>query len=93
VALVPDEGSRSKDIIASGVVQRVASPPGLDERMAHQTPFERACLLAENGVWYDALSLLSELTALSPGNTALRDARADFLASVGLKEASEASRK
>jgi hypothetical protein len=93
VALVPDNESRSKDIIAGGVVQRVEATKELQEKLETATPAERACILAENGLWYDAFALLSQLSGANAKDGDLRNARADLLAAIGLKEAAEAARR
>lgn len=91
VALVADAASRSKDIVASGIVERVAPSEDLQARLAKASPIERACLLAEAGVWYDAFALLSRLTAENPKDPALREARSALVKAIDLKEAAAAA--
>ena len=59
VALVMDAEHRSKDILASGALMRVAADQQLAARLAGMAGEERALLYAENGLWYDALESAS----------------------------------
>jgi hypothetical protein len=61
VALVPDEQTRSSDVIASGMIERIAMPEGLAERLVGAGRREQVNLYAQAGIWYDALAVLSEL--------------------------------
>lgn len=84
VAVVPDSGRRSKDILAGGTIERVAPPEGLTEKLA-QVPKERVPFVyAEAGFWYDALAAASALVELSPGDEALLQQRSALLAQVRL---------
>lgn len=55
VALIADAEHRSKDIIASGAIRRIALTPELAASQKGRTSVERARLYAENGLWYDAI--------------------------------------
>lgn len=90
VALVPDANNRSKDLVASGVIQR--SEPSA-ELTAELAKADKASAYAASGVWYDALSALSDQIDASPKDAALRAARADLLQQAGLKAAAEFERK
>lgn len=61
VALVPDEQARSSKAIASGMIERIAMPEGLAERLVGAGRREQVNLYAQAGIWYDALAVLSEL--------------------------------
>ena len=90
VALVPDANNRSQDLVASGVIQR--SEPSA-ELTAELAKTDKAAAYAANGVWYDALSALSDQIDAAPKDATLRAARADLLQQAGLKAAAEFERK
>ena len=87
VALILDPDNRSGDLIASGVIKRVEASAELKQKIAAATPDAIPGIYAENGIWYDALSALSDRIEANPGNKALVDARADLLRQAGLKGA------
>ena len=71
----------------SGVIKRIALSADLKEKVSKATPATLPGVYAEAGIWYDALSLLSDQIDAQPGNKALRETRADLLRQVGLKAA------
>ncbi len=72
VALIPDPANRSKDVVASGIIQRVEAPAGLAAKIEKAAPSERAAIYAEGGFWYDALQSIS--TAIGGEKDASRKA-------------------
>ncbi len=84
VALVVDPESRSKDVVASGFIQRVAPSADLLARLADSSKNELPCVYAEEGVWYDALTALSDLLEIRPDSTSLRAERAALLEQAGI---------
>jgi hypothetical protein len=84
VALIPDEQARSGDVVASGMIERIAVSKELAARLAGASEYEQAMACAEAGIWYDALSMLSKLIAEDPANATLRMQRAALLEQVGL---------
>ncbi len=86
VAVVPDPNGRSADILAGGAIRRVAPEAALASRLRGLAGTRRAAVLAEAGLWYDALATLGEEIASSSGERAARAARADLLEQVGLAE-------
>ena len=89
VALILDTGERSKDIVATGFIDRVDPTSQLTARLASESADRSAAVYAEEGIWYDALAALSEQIDGDPSNTALRQQRADLLLQVGLDEAAK----
>jgi hypothetical protein len=89
VAVVPDSGRRSKDILAGGAIELVAPPEGLGARLAQADKATVPFLYAEAGIWYDALATMSELIETAPNDPALRRQRAALMAQVGLPEIGE----
>lgn len=94
VALVTDADNRSKDLVASGVIKRIEPAPDLKEKIQQAPPASLAGIYADAGIWYDALSVLSDQIEAKPEDKSLRETRAELLRQVGLKTAaqSEASR-
>jgi hypothetical protein len=90
VALVADPANRSKDLIASGFVERVEPSKELQEKLAKATPDTRPAIYAQAGIWHDALASLSDLIDAQPNSEKLRVERADLLRQVGLKFAADA---
>ena len=87
VALIEDPDNRSKDLVASGVIKRIEPTADLKEKIAAATPASLPGVYAEAGIWYDALSVLTDQIEANPENKALRETRADLLRQVGLKAA------
>jgi hypothetical protein len=93
VSVVPDANERSLDVMAGGVLKRVAVPPEIAARQAAGAGKEElARLLAAEGIWYDAIALYSELIDARPQDPALHAERAALLEQVGLREIAEYDR-
>jgi hypothetical protein len=90
VALVKDPDNRSSDLVASGVIKRVEASADLKGKVAAANPASLPGVYAEAGIWYDALSTLTDQIEANPADKALRETRADLLRQVGLKAAAEA---
>lgn len=86
VALVPDSERRSKDIVTGGLIERRELSQALRSRLKKANKKEAIYIYAEAGIWYDALSSVSELIEVSPDNLAFRKQRASLLKQVGLPE-------
>jgi hypothetical protein len=82
VAVVPDASRRSRDVLATGTIERVPSGELGPNVGAREEDLVSA--YAEAGIWYDALEALSDLIERSPGDSALRRYRAALLAQAGL---------
>jgi hypothetical protein len=86
VAVVPHPEQRLHDRIIGGGIERLTSPAGLQSKLdaapANDAPF----ILAEAGVWYDALDSLSQQIVASPDDAALQAQRAALLDQVGIGE-------
>lgn len=93
VAIVPDAENRSKDVIAQGVIKRVSSPSGLDEKVENASDSEKAAMYAEAGIWYDALEAISNAIDAHPEDASLREERASLLKQVGLPQAAALDKK
>ena len=89
VALIPDPDQRSKDIIAGGIIEHVEVPEKLREKLLQADKRETIYIYAEEGIWYDALMMISDLIEASPNDTILHKQRASLLEQVGLPEIAE----
>ena len=86
VTVISDVNRRSRDILAGGVIERVAVPAGLQEKLAQSRKEEHPFLYAQAGLWYEALGSISELIEVTPFDAQLRKQRAGLLNQVGLPE-------
>jgi len=86
VAVVPDSGRRSKDILAGGSIERVSPPDGLSAKVAQAGKNDLPSVYAEAGLWYDAVAALSELIDRTPTDRSLLDQRSALLRQAGLPE-------
>lgn len=88
IALVVDATHRSRDIFATGSIERIASTSAMQDQLAQASMPQRPHHYAAAGLWYDALGTVSDLIEASPKDQELRKQRASLLEQVGLKEAS-----
>jgi hypothetical protein len=87
VALIVNAKSRSKDVVATGAIRRITLPPPVASAVTTAPdPEAAAALLASNGIWYDAIHILSRLIETQPENTHFRQLRANLLEQVALAE-------
>jgi len=86
VALILDPDQRSKDIVATGWIDRVEGSQNLMARLESDTS-RPAAVYAEEGLWYDAISALSDEIDQNPSDPRLRQQRQDLMRQVGLDEA------
>jgi hypothetical protein len=74
VAIVADPAQRSRDVVSSGTIERVALEPAVQAQLGQVQPQDRARVYAANGLWYDALAALAAQLAAQPEDrTALAD--------------------
>jgi hypothetical protein len=86
VAVVPDAGRRSRDILAGGTVERIVPPADLSSTLSTAGRAERVAVYAGAGLWYDALTAVTTLVEQSPGDSVPRQQRAALLKQVGLPD-------
>jgi hypothetical protein len=84
VSVITDAGRRSRDILASGTIERIPPPATLDAALATAGPERSAFVYAEAGIWYDAMAAVCEMLARTPDSEPLRGQRAALLAQAGL---------
>ena len=83
IALVLDPKRRSKDIIAMGAIERVERA-GIN--LAATPTTDTFYRFAADGLWYDAVMVISELIESAPNDMALRKQRVELLDQVDLPE-------
>ena len=91
VAVVMDEGQRSGDVLASGMIEYVQPPAGITTRATNASGEERIGVYAGAGLWYDALQSLDELISAGPEVERMRQVRASLLEQVGLEQVAVAT--
>ncbi len=84
VAMVTDPDHRSKDVIAGGVIERINPSESLKQKLSRSDPLQRVSIFAEEGIWYDTLTTISDLIDTRPGDSTLENIRMDLLTQVGL---------
>lgn len=89
VALVLDANERSKDIVATGWIDRVEPSEQLASRLETDGGDQVAAVYADEGLWYDAVAGLSDQIDRNPTDAQLHQQRADLLRQVGLDEAAD----
>jgi hypothetical protein len=92
VTLVLDPNSPSRNLVEVAAIEYVVPSEALRTRLAPASQQDTATLYAAEGVWYDAVSTLSELIAAAP-EPGLRQQRAALLEQVGLMEAATSDRQ
>jgi hypothetical protein len=86
VRVIPNPDQRLYDRVVGGGIQRLESPAELDAKLAAaQQEGDAHYVLAEAGIWYDALDSLSLQIEAAPENENLRAQRAALFDQVGLE--------
>ncbi|HXK25940.1 MAG TPA: DUF928 domain-containing protein [Myxococcota bacterium] len=86
VSLVSDPEERSSDVVTGGTVLLVEGG-ALREEVARVSAEERPLVLAQNGIWYDAVDALSRRIESQPSDPTPRRQLAALLEQVGLEPA------
>jgi hypothetical protein len=87
VAIVVDPENRSRDVVASGAIKRVAAPEKLRQRLQGAPASELPYIYADEGFWYDSLDTLCALVDSQPKDAKLHEIRAVYFMQVGLHDA------
>jgi hypothetical protein len=78
------EEDRSADLRTSGMIQRVKTEESWVKRLKGKK-MERAALLAQEGIWYDAMGSLLEMREEDPDNVGVKKEWEELVRSVGLE--------
>ena len=92
VSVVADPGQRSNDVVASGTIQRIAPSDALKKEVSGANEQSQAGIYAREGIWYDAIDLLTRMIDKSPGDSGLQQQRTALLEQVGLQDAANYTR-
>jgi len=87
VAAVPDPEDHSKDVVASGWIERVAAPEDMPARLRAAGPDGAASVYGAAGLWYETLDAACERVRQNPDSDADRQRLAALLEQVGLPPA------
>ena len=90
--LIPDPEDRSKDIFTSGAIELIDPPPNVVQSLLSQKKKDLVYILAEEGVWYDALDAVSSLIESNPSEAGFHELRADLLNQSNLSEVADYDR-
>jgi hypothetical protein len=86
VILVLTDTPRLDAVSIGGGVRRVEPPSDLRSKLAAARGLQASHVLAESGIWYDALDALSTKIDAEPANPNLRNQRAALFEQVGLSK-------
>ena len=86
VALVPDAGKRSSDIVSSGRVEYLPLSAAQAATLKSASAGEAVGIYASNGYWYDSFARLSDLIANNPQDEHLLGQRTALLQQIGMEE-------
>ena len=89
ITVVPDPARRSRDILASGTIERVEADAELKQQLPGARVENLAAVYAQAGIWYDALEAISDVIESAPEDATLRRYRAELLAQAGLPAVAE----
>lgn len=86
VTQVVKEGSKSTDVIASGVIERIKPGEGLSSRIKRVRGVALVDVYAIEGIWYDALQTISSMIDETPEDRNLSAIRQSLLNQVGVNK-------
>jgi len=86
ISLVLDPKRRSKDVIAVGAIERVQRADMNPAFLAEAPTTDAFYRFAADGLWYDAVMVISELIESAPNDMTLRKQRVELLDQVDLLE-------
>lgn len=89
VSIERDPESRSKDIVAGGMIERCEIGNCLVEGARLSCTMQSVIENARNGLWYDAMACLCSLVDTTPADITLRRLRAQLLRDIGLPGVAE----
>jgi len=92
VAVVTGGRDPSEDRISRGFITRVELPAGLSQQLEARGPEQAVNVLAESGLWYDAIAALSVGIETHQEKRSFQQARAALLDQVGLTPVSRYDR-
>jgi hypothetical protein len=85
VRVIPNPEQRLFDRVVGGGIERQKLTPELEAKLAAAVPEDTHYVLAEAGIWYDALDQLEAQIEADPKNQSLLAQRASLFEQVGLE--------
>jgi len=89
VTIIADQNQPSNDIFSGGNIRRIKPLKPLSEKLEKTADKDIPAIYAEEGIWYDAISSLSQLIESNPENRHFHKQRAELLEQIGLYQAAE----
>ncbi len=86
ITMVADPVKRSKDIVSGGTIRLVEPSTRLRNGISDANNDRMGFVYADNGIWYDAIDILSSRIEQSPHDGSLRAQRAALLEQVDLTQ-------
>lgn len=83
IAVVTDDKVRSRDVVTSGFIRRLATQQA---PRAGENATQRLFRFADQGLWYDAIEVIGDEIDRNPNDPQLRRQRMALLEQIGLKE-------
>jgi len=83
----------NKELVGGGVVMRIPVPDQLSSDLVRAGKGDLPHLYAQSGIWYDALTSVSDLIVASPSDAALHQQRASLLEQIGLADLARLDRE
>jgi len=87
IAVICNPRNRESDLVVDGWIRRVKPETGMIQGLAKSGLRDRAIAFARNGIWYDALTAVSQLQCTNPNDKVW----GNLLESVGLVEVGQQS--
>ena len=92
ISLIPEPERRSKDIIATGMIERIDPPEIVASALMTKSQEDLVYIFSKEGIWYDAVEKISHLITSQPESSELRMLRAELLDQGNLIEVAEYDR-
>lgn len=86
VSLVPDPETRSKDVVATGVIEFVQAQASCRNRLNGMTTIERVAAYGAEGMWYDALECAARNYKVQNPDPELNQVLQQLLKDAGLSQ-------
>ena len=86
LSMICDPNHRSRDIVLEGWIEHVELNNSVKDRIELSTDLEKSHLLQQEGVWYDALSVIAELKKSDSDLISIQTEWSQLLESIGLGE-------
>ncbi|MBN3894980.1 MAG: DUF928 domain-containing protein [Nostoc sp. NOS(2021)] len=81
-----DKEENSPPTFLEGVIQRVELNPATVKELQTTEPLKRYAIYAQNGIWYEALTILAQLRQKNPQDAALQAEWRNLLSSIHLDD-------